>query len=375
MDLFFSYFFFFFFTNTHVLQNLWSRPIKRSHARHAVKSIVSIHLQGNGISSIGAKNLMILLRDASNDRFGALGHYLGFVQTVDFSNNSRMENDCGPLLINLVNDCNALHRIVLTGTTISRPLCRQLELAIEDKQERNKGVQEARDDDAKDSKSGGGLRAAALTSGGGSGDGGGGGGGGSGSGGGGGGGGATTLGIAKTTLRVQNMLKHHNTWKKNVAKQIQEKNKTKREAAELHLGQLTQLQALQVSNHDEATKRALPRQKSKAATSWQEYAAQGDLALYDEESQKKRNFLKSNVEIIAIVHHWWSEVILAKYDKNHDDQINKEEYFHLHKALGRALADPNVVTDPEIERKLAEEDWKSDTNGKDFMEEKMFGKL
>lgn len=34
----------------------------------------------------------------------------------------------------------------------------------------------------------------------------------------------------------------------------------------------------------------------------------------------------------------------------------------LHRALGRALGDPNVEMDPVLEAKMAEEDWLSDTD-------------
>ena len=34
----------------------------------------------------------------------------------------------------------------------------------------------------------------------------------------------------------------------------------------------------------------------------------------------------------------------------------------LHRALGRALGDPNVEMDPVLETKMAEEDWLSDTD-------------
>ena len=77
--------------------------------------------------------------------------------------------------------------------------------------------------------------------------------------------------------------------------------------------------------------------------------------------------------IVSIIHHWWSEVILAKYDKDHDDNLDKQEYIQLHKALGRALADPSADdVSNEVETTLAEEDWKEDTNGQNFLNEKMF---
>ena len=95
--------------------------------------------------------------------------------------------------------------------------------------------------------------------------------------------------------------------------------------------------------------------------------------MYTEESQIKRERLKSNTEIVSIIHHWWSEVILAKYDKDHDDNLDKQEYIQLHKALGRALADPSADdVSNEVETTLAEEDWKEDTNGQNFLNEKMF---
>ena len=53
----------------------------RSHARHATTSIVTISLQGNGLSSEGSMQMLDLLKDAAADRFGALGHYLGSVKT------------------------------------------------------------------------------------------------------------------------------------------------------------------------------------------------------------------------------------------------------------------------------------------------------
>ena len=75
-----------------------------------------------------------------------------------------IENDIGPVLINLINYCESLIQIHLNGTVISTHLCRQIVLAIEDKQERNRGVQEARDQDAKE-KGGGSVRAATTTGG------------------------------------------------------------------------------------------------------------------------------------------------------------------------------------------------------------------
>ena len=38
------------------------------------------------------------------------------------------------------------------------------------------------------------------------------------------------------------------------------------------------------------------------------------------------------------------------------------EYVTLHRALGRALGDPNVEMDPVLEAKMAEDDWLSDTD-------------
>jgi len=94
--------------------------------------------------------------------------------------------------------------------------------------------------------------------------------------------------------------------------------------------------------------------------------------MYTEESQLKRERLSSNTEIVSIIHHWWSEVILAKYDKNHDEHLNKQEYIQLHRALGRALSDPNVEMDLSTELQLAEEDWANDTKGAKTLNETMF---
>ena len=59
-------------------------------------------------------------------------------------------------------------------------------------------------------------------------------------------------------------------------------------------------------------------------TKWQKYATEGDLQQYSTENAMKRERLRNNPEIIALIDHWWTQVILAKYDKDHDELLNKQ---------------------------------------------------
>jgi Ca2+-binding EF-hand superfamily protein len=217
----------------------------RSHARHATASILSISLQGNGISSTGAKEMVGLLNDASADRFGALGHYLGRVKHLDFSNNSRIESDFGPHLLKIVKTSAHLETLVLTGTSISKKMKRQIIMIIQDKADKNKGIKEAKADvNAKSSEG----RAPTQTKNGGTKS-------------------ATTVGNGYQMTFIPSLLKQHHKWKDNVKNSMQRRDEERLRAKQL----LDDLKDLKVAN----LKNQKPSQKKHSKILWQEFTKEG----------------------------------------------------------------------------------------------------
>ena len=314
----------------------------RSHSKHADNSITRISLQGNGISSKGATEFLHLLNDAAADRYGSLGHYLGSITSLDLRNNSRIENDVGPVLLKMLSTTlENVEHLYLSGTKLSTPIIAQIDMLVQGKTKRNKDVKEAKQEALTSSQSpresNGGdkseavVRAATRTN-------------------------NSSRTAASPGMLVTNLKKHHRQWKKHVSYKMENRSQEQKSAL---------LYLKSVANSDATVS------STKTKAKWQKYTEQGDLTMYNNSSALERERLQANEEIIAIIDHWWSQVILAKYDKNHDELLEKEEYMTFHRALGRALSDPNVEMDAQIEQQMAEEDWLLDTKGANTMNENM----
>ena len=105
----------------------------RTHAKHADNSVIALILKGNGISSSGLKDIIDLLSDAAADRYGPLGHYLGHIEELDVSGNTRINNDISPALLHLVRTCRHLRRLNLKGTKISMRVRDQIDHIIRER--------------------------------------------------------------------------------------------------------------------------------------------------------------------------------------------------------------------------------------------------
>ena len=101
-------------------------------------------MQGNGISSTGAKDFLALLKDASVDKFGSLGHYLGRVTSLDLSNNSRIDNDVGLVLLKMIDVLTGLTKLSLSGCKISSRIRKQIHNKLEERINKNYGVARAK---------------------------------------------------------------------------------------------------------------------------------------------------------------------------------------------------------------------------------------
>jgi Ca2+-binding EF-hand superfamily protein len=333
----------------------------RSHAKHATIPITTLLLQGNGISSRGFEQLLTLLTDAAADRYGPLGAYLGHIEEVDVSGNARIANDVSPAILTLVNKCPYLTKLNLSGTKISRRMQDQIAQAMIEKHHKNKGVDEAKMD-----KEGGEIRAPETTARGVA------------------AGAGSTAGAAAAKSNPSDSIvllsrlrqTYAATWKKSVKEGIARREKIRRQASANLREQASELhmklghQALENKDGRPPKTKTGKGKRGKfgpgetARVRWQSFADQGNIDMYSESVLMERERLRNNPEIIGLISHWWDSVILAKYDRDHDDQLNKTEYFELHRAIGRALSDPNaaqLTTEQEIA--LAEEDWVLDVGG------------
>jgi len=264
----------------------------RSHSRHAELAIKIINLQGNGISSTGAKDFLALLKDASVDTFGSLGHYLGRVTSLDLSNNSRIDNDVGLVLLKMIDVLTGLTKLSLSGCKISSKMRKQIHNKLEERINKNYGVAQAKKraiQDLEPQKSSN-TKVVPVSK-------------------------STGTSVARQTMMVSSLKKFHTTWKNNVAYKMNERNSQAFEAK-------SALEYLHRSG--EEGKRGKGTSKFKTKTKWQKYATDGDLQQYSTENAMKRERLRNNPEIIALIDHWWTQVILAKYDKDHDELLNKQ---------------------------------------------------
>jgi Ca2+-binding EF-hand superfamily protein len=325
----------------------------RSHSKHSLgNSIEIISLNGNGISSLGCRNFLLLLEDASIDRYGSLGSYLN-IKSLDLSHNSRIDNDIGILLLTLIDKLENLNVLLLNGTNISNKMKKQIHMKLQHKVQLNKGINTIRKN-SKKSK----TKIVPFSN---------------------------NTDVANNISMISNLKKFHVNWKSNITKKLIEREKNESIAKSVLDTYLLINGDANDANDDYdndkqsgGSKLSTSKSKKKSKMKWQNYSTQGDLSMYSNNNAIKRERLRNNPEIIAIIDHWWSQVILAKYDKNHDDVLNKSEYMNLHKALGRALSDPSTKSDPTEETKMAEEDWLLDTislnmaDGARYLNENMF---